>query len=243
MIKDMLKDKSFLVALGIFSSAVVVVILSLLFNTLGYAREFAFYLISSVVVVSAIGVVTVRNMVYSGFLLVLTFVSIAGIYALLNADFLAAAQILINGGAVTIMLIFAIWLTNNQGDTSHIPYSGLYRYVAFVFVGLGLFLVLILRLFGINFNPFGSPILSTTPIQWPLQTPIEQDTTVMIGKMFFNEYLIPFEVASVILLMALIGAIVLALKDSDIIKDREKEEQENEPKTPVHTGNTGNSNP
>lgn len=209
----LLKDKSFLTILTVFSTAVITVLLSLLFASIGYGKEFSFYLLSAIIVTSAIGVVTVSNMVYSGFLLVLTFVMIAGIYMQLNADFIATAQILINGGAVTIMMIFAIWLTNNKGDTALDSYSGTYKYVSFVFVGLGLFLVLLLRMTGINFNPWGSPILSVSSGNWSVSDPIAMNTTEKIGQLFFNEYLVPFEVASIILLMALIGAIVLALRE------------------------------
>lgn len=223
----MLKDKSFLTILIVFCGAVLTVLGSLIFSSIGYGKEFSFYLISALIIISAIGVVTVPNLVYSGFLLVFTFVMISGIYMLLNADFLAAAQILINGGAVTIMLIFAIWLTNNQHDSANESYSGYYKYTAFVFVGLGLFLVLTLRITGINFNPTGNPVLSVAPGNWNILEPIKMNTTEKIGSLFFGEYLISFELASIILLMALIGAIVLALREykfkEDELKNDEKE--------------------
>jgi len=209
----MLKDKSFLTILSVFVGAVLTVIASLTFASIGYGKEFAFYYLSILIVISAILVVTISNLVYSGFLLVFTFVLISGIYMLLNADFLAAAQILINGGAVTIMLIFAIWLTNTKNDSANQPYSEYYRYTAFVFVGLGLFLVLLLRITGINFNPIGSPVLSVSPGNWNILEPIKVNTTEKIGQLFFKEYLVPFELASIILLMALIGAIVLGLRE------------------------------
>lgn len=218
----MLKDKSFLTILSVFLGAVLTVLGSLIFSSIGYGKEFTFYYLSTLIVVSAIGVVTVSNLVYSGFLLVFTFVLISGIYMLLNADFLAAAQILINGGAVTIMLIFAIWLTNNQNDSANEPYSGYYKYTAFVFVGLGLFLVLALRITGINFNPAGSPVLSVAPGNWNILEPIKINTTEKIGQLFFTEYLVPFELASIILLMALIGAIVLALREYKFDENKEE---------------------
>lgn len=228
----MLKDKSFLISLSVFSVMVVLYLLSIVLGGLGFGKDLAFYSLAAIIVVSAIGVVAVSNIVYSGFLLVLTFVSIAGIYMLLNADFIAAAQILINGGAVTIMLIFAIFLTNSKADTANIPYSGTYRYVAFVFVGLGLFLILLLRMTGISFNFGGSPFITFGTNSWAVSNPVSINTTEKIGQMFFNQYLIPFEVASVILLMALIGAIVLALKDSDmkdpVLKEDLQESSETE---------------
>lgn len=213
----MLKDKSFLTVLTVFSSAVLMVLLSLVLGSIGFGKDLAFYALAFITVASAVGVVSLRNLIYSGFLLVLSFVSIAGIYVLLNADFLAAAQILINGGAVTIMVIFAIMLTNSQTDSSNQPYSFEYRFVGFVLSGLGLFLVFFLRMMGINFNLGGSPFISYSPVSWNIQEPISVNTTELIGKSFFGQYLIPFEIASIILLMALIGAIVLAMRDSDMI--------------------------
>lgn len=212
----MLKDKSFVTILTVFVTAVLMVVLSLVLGSIGFGKDLAFYAFASLAVLSAIGVVTLRNMVYAGFLLVLSFVSIAGIYVLLNADFLAAAQILINGGAVTIMVIFAIMLTNSTKDSSNIPYSFEYRFVAFVLSSLGIFLVLLLRMMGINFNIWASPFLSREAVGWNIQTPVEINTTEQIGRMFFGQYLIPFEVASIVLLMALIGAIVLAMRDTDM---------------------------
>lgn len=213
----MFKDKSFLTTFTVFASAVLVVLLTLVFGSIGYGKDLAFYIISGVTVISALGVVSARNLVHSGFLLVLTFVMTAGIYVLLNADFLAAAQVLINGGAVTIMMIFAIMLTNGNNDSSKEPYSFEYKFVAFVLAGLGLFLVVMLRTLGISFNFTQSPFVFTTPPVWNIQEPISINTTEKIGQMFFNQYLVPFEIASVVLLMALIGAIVLSMKDQDMI--------------------------
>ncbi|MBC7474920.1 MAG: NADH-quinone oxidoreductase subunit J [Candidatus Sericytochromatia bacterium] len=215
MLKDMLKDKSFLVSLTIFVTAVLMVLLSLTLGSIGYGKDLAFYTLSTVILVSAFGVVTARNLVYSGFLLVLTFVMIGGLYALLNADFLAAAQVLINGGAVTIMMIFAIMLTNSKSDTANIPYSFEYKFVAFVLSGLGLFFVLFLRMTGINFV-LAKPFIFTTPTAWSIKEPISVVTTGKLGEMFLGQYIVPFEIASIILLMALIGSIVLAMQDIHI---------------------------
>lgn len=213
----MLKDKSFLTVLTVFSTALVIVLLGLIFGGMGYGKDLAFYTLSIIMVGAAINVVAARNLVHSGFSLVLCFIMVAGIYVLLNADFLAAAQVLINGGAVTIMMIFAIMLTNNNADTANQPYSFEYKFVAFVLSGLGLFLVLFLRNFGLSFNFTQSPYVFMAPSVWAIQEPISMNTTEQIGLNFFGQYLVPFEVASVLLLMSLIGAIVLSMKDSDMV--------------------------
>lgn len=220
------KDKSFVVSLSIFVSAVLMVLLSLVFGSIGYGKDLAFYSLAAIILVSAIGVVTTKNLVHAGFMLVLTFVTISGLYMLLNADFLAAAQILINGGAVTIMIIFAVMLTNSKVDTANEPYSFEYRTVAFILSGLGLFFVLFLRLLDLNFSfqNFVPSVTNITPSSWNIKEPVSMFTTDKIGQLFFGQYLVPFEIASIILLMALIGAIVLALRDSDIVETNYEQE-------------------
>lgn len=213
----MFKDKSFLTTFTVFASAVAVLLLALVLGSIGYGKDLAFYVMAGIMIMSAVGVVAARNLMHSGFLLVLTFVMTAGIYVLLNADFLAAAQILINGGAVTIMMIFAIMLTNSSNDSAREPYSFEYKFVAFVLAGLGLFLVLILRNIGLSINFTQAPFVFLTPPAWSIQTPVSINTTEKIGQMFFNQYLVQFEVASVVLLMALIGAVVLSMKDKDMV--------------------------
>jgi len=169
-----------------------------LFGT-GVATDMIFYFLALLCIISAMGVVSLKNIVHSAFLLALTFVSIAGIFIMLGADFVAAAQILLYAGAVTIMMVFAVMLTSNE-IKSEAKYSIVYRYTAFIFIGLGLLILLLRNIW--NGKWFFSPPSGNVV-----------DTTLTIGKSFFNEYLLPFEVASVILLMALIGAIVLARKE------------------------------
>lgn len=161
-----------------------------------------FYFLGAIIIFSAIGVVTLKNIVHSAFLLVLTFVSIGCLYMTLKADFVAVVQILLYAGAVSIMLIFAIMVTSRT--ESHSQYSLFYRFLAFVFA-IGLLILII----GFTWN--ASWIFSVEP------TNIK--TTEIIGRAFFNEYIIPFEVASVILLMALIGAIVLSKREIKQVKE------------------------
>lgn len=149
---------------------------------------------------AALGVVLLSNIVYSAFLLAGVFLSISGIYILLNADFVAAAQILVYVGAVNVLILFAIMLVNKQEDFAELPGRWIRR-VATGFVCVGIFALL------------GTMVLLTP---WPVSVaevvPLE-NTMVEIGKHFFSDYLLPFELASVLLLMAMIGAIVLARRD------------------------------
>jgi len=148
---------------------------------------------------AALGVVLLSNIVYSAFLLAGVFISIAGMYLLLNADFVAAAQVLIYVGAVNVLILFAIMLVNKREDFAALPRSWV-RPVLTAVVSLGLFTLL-------------SGMVLVTP--WPLSSvPIAGDSSILvIGQHFFSDFLLPFELASVLLLMAMVGAIILARRE------------------------------
>lgn len=160
----------------------------------------SFVILAVMMVASALGVVLFDNIVYSAFLLGGVFISISGFYILLNADFVAAAQILVYVGAINVLILFAIMLVNKQEDYSKIPRRWI-RQGSTALVCGGLFALL------------GTMVLITP---WKLSTvsPAEVGNSVVaIAKHFFSDFLLPFELASVLLLIAMIGAIVLARRD------------------------------
>jgi NAD(P)H-quinone oxidoreductase subunit 6 len=159
----------------------------------------SFGILGLMMIGTALGVVLLPKIVHSAFLLAGVFISIAGLYILLNADFVAAAQILVYVGAVNVLILFAIMLVNKQEDYVELP-GRTVRRAATAIVCFGLFALL------------GTMVLATP---WSIDTtsmPIE-DTIVALGKHFFSDYLLPFELASVLLLMAMVGAIILARRD------------------------------
>ncbi|MFM7287422.1 MAG: NADH-quinone oxidoreductase subunit J [Cyanobium sp.] len=158
-----------------------------------------FLLLSATVVLGALGVVLLPNIVYSAFLLGGVFLSVAGLYLLLNASFVAAAQVLVYVGAVNVLILFAIMLVNKREDLSAIPGLALRRVLSGLVCG-GLF-ALLLR------------VAFTTPWALPGPPSVADEATIRIGEHLFSDYLLPFELASVLLLMAMIGAIVLARRD------------------------------
>ncbi len=159
----------------------------------------SFGILSAAVLLSALGVVLLKNVVYSAFLLGGSFISIAGLYFLLNADFVAAAQVLVYVGAINVLILFAIMLVNKEEDYAEVKGSGV-RQVATAFVCLGLFALL------------GTMVIST-PWAISSETAVGDGSIVTIGIHFFTDFLLPFELVSVLLLMALIGAIVLARRE------------------------------
>ncbi len=156
-------------------------------------EEFIFYVIASVTVIGAMGVVLARNVVHAALFLILALLAVAGVFILLSAEFLAIVQVLIYGGAVTILILFAMMLTRVRDmpqalDGPQRPFAAV---AASVFLGIS--------------------ILAVRSTDWPGET--EQITVVPfrdLGEALFRVWAVPFEIASLVLLVALIGAIILA---------------------------------
>ncbi len=160
----------------------------------------SFGILGVMMIGTALGVVLLPKIVHSAFLLAGVFISISGLYILLNADFVAAAQILVYVGAVNVLILFAIMLVNKQEDYAKLP-GRLIRKVATAVVCFGLFALL------------GTMVLVTP---WSLDSTspaVVENTVIALGEHFFSDYLLPFELASVLLLMAMVGAIILARRD------------------------------
>ena len=159
-----------------------------------------FSVLSLIIIVGSLGVILLESIVYSAFLLGGVFMSVAGLYLLLNASFVAAAQVLVYVGAVNVLIIFAIMLVNKKEDLKPIDNIKSRRIIS-----TSICLTLLSLLIRVDFSNI-----------WKLASPntsIGEGSTIRIGEHLFSDYLLPFEVASVLLLMAMIGAIVLALRD------------------------------
>jgi len=159
-----------------------------------------FTVLSIVIIIGSLGVVLLDSIVYSAFLLGGVFMSVAGLYLLLNASFVAAAQVLVYVGAINVLIIFAIMLVNKKEDLKPIKYLNSRKVISsLICITL---LSLLVRVDLSNVWNIANPKLS-----------IGEGSTIRIGEHLFSDYLLPFEVASVLLLMAMIGAIVLARRD------------------------------
>ncbi|MDC3234135.1 NADH-quinone oxidoreductase subunit J [Prochlorococcus sp. AH-716-A06] len=182
-----------------------------------------FSVLSLVVIIGALGVILLENIVYSAFLLGGVFMSVAGLYLLLNASFVAAAQVLVYVGAVNVLIIFAIMLVNKKEDLRPIE-----NIKSRKIISTSICLTLLSLLIRVDLSNI-----------WGLAEPsasIGEESTIRIGEHLFSDYLLPFEVASVLLLMAMIGAIVLARRDvmnedisTGLPVDQELIEKPNEP--------------
>ncbi|RCJ41236.1 NADH:ubiquinone oxidoreductase subunit J [Nostoc minutum NIES-26] len=159
----------------------------------------SFGILALMMIGSAIGVVVFSNIVYSAFMLGGVFISIAGMYLLLNGDFVAAAQVLIYVGAVNVLILFAIMLVNKRQDFAPFPSARL-RQILTAVVSLGLFALL-------------STMVLATPWAYSTSPVAGESSIVLIGEHFFTDFLLPFELASILLLIAMVGAIILARRE------------------------------
>ncbi|KAA3633191.1 MAG: NADH-quinone oxidoreductase subunit J [Calditrichaeota bacterium] len=165
-----------------------------------------FWIISMIMLVSAFMVVTLKNVFHCAIFLILTLFSVAGLFVMLNAEFLAAAQVLIYVGAISILMIFAIMLSSNfaKDKIRMTSKNAIVVSLPVMFFGLGVIALVVKTIVDIQ------PLWNRDPADL---TALPADNTMMIGKYLMTEYMLPFEVVSVLLLSAMIGAIVLARKE------------------------------
>lgn len=163
-----------------------------------FSGEFlAFMGLALVAVIGGVLLLNLTKVIHMVVALIFTFISIAGIYVLLSAEFVAAVQILIYSGAITIIMLFGIMLTKPYDESE--PKGGKWRKIL-VFLGVVGFA------FAIYIGIYNFPIEQ-------VPSNLEVNNTMQIGKALYTKHIIPFELVSVLLLVSLIGAIVLAKKD------------------------------
>jgi NADH-quinone oxidoreductase subunit J len=139
-----------------------------------------------------------RNPVTSAMFLVLTILSLAGLFVLLNAFFLAAVQILVYAGAVIVLFLFVIMLLDLKAEAQR----------KFNLIVVGLSVVVVGSLLGL----FGYTIW-TSKLGSNLPAPTLRGETIPLGQALFTQYLLPFEIVSVLLLVAMVGVVLLSKKD------------------------------
>jgi NAD(P)H-quinone oxidoreductase subunit 6 len=167
----------------------------------------AFLALGMLTLVPAVLVVSLRNLLHAALCLGVSFVGVAGLYLLLNAEFIAAAQVLVYVGAITVLILFAIMLT--QGATGATLSVATHSQALLGGVTAGVVMMIL-----------GAFIIQQP---WPmLEDPgIVMNTPRVLGLQLLTTYIIPFEVSSVVLLVALVAAIALA-RDEDTVSVEQK---------------------
>jgi len=159
--------------------------------------ENIFLMVSGLVIASAFWVVFSPNLIHSAVSLLFTLFGTAGLYVFLYADFIAATQVVIYVGGILVLIIFGVMLTNRI-DTPSIAAGSANQFIG----GMGAFAIFVMQI-GVIFN---------TP--WKIGSNQSREATVdTIGKLLLNEYLLPFEIVSILLLAALMGAALLSRRN------------------------------
>jgi NADH-quinone oxidoreductase subunit J len=158
----------------------------------------AFFALSVCIFAGAVFMLNMTRVVHMIFSIAFTFLSIAGIYVLLQAEFVAVVQVIVYTGAVSILAVFGIMMTRHDGKDEEKKRTG---YKFFVFVVVVAFLGLLI--WAIQGTPWGDHAADYD----------QMNNVKEIGKTLFNRFVIPFEVVSVLLLVALVGSIILAKEE------------------------------
>lgn len=161
-----------------------------------------FIVLASIATVTSVMMITRKNAVISAVFLVLNFFSLAGLYLLLNAQFIAVVQVIVYAGAIMVLFLFVLMLLNTEAEHQLFVDKKGIKFFAF-FIAVFVFIQLAFLIFK------GEPSKSLNPDQ---AASIKAGTIQTIGQQLYTNYIIPFEVAGFLLLAATIGALVLAKK-------------------------------
>jgi NADH-quinone oxidoreductase subunit J len=163
------------------------------------ATHFFFYLLSAIAIVSAILVITRPNAVHSALSLIMTLLSLAGLYLMLYAPFVAGVQIVVYAGGIMVLFLFVIMLVNLERAAKQEQFNKQWLVGLVVTLCLGgLFLLVFSK---------GQSLFPGTPLELA-----ETQNTQQIGIGLYQNYMLPFEIASLLLLVAIVGAVVMAKK-------------------------------
>ncbi|MBF0557714.1 MAG: NADH-quinone oxidoreductase subunit J [Nitrospirae bacterium] len=156
---------------------------------------------SVVMIVLSLLIISRKNPIHSILWMLVMFFHIAGLYLFLNAEFLAAVQLILYAGAILVLFLFVIMMLNLKKEVFAERYAG--EWPVAVFIGGTMLVLILLALTSLTQGPLGSFTIGV----------VQADTHARaIGRALYTQYLLPFEVASLILLVAVVGALVLAKK-------------------------------
>ena len=160
-----------------------------------------FYFVAGVIIIPALAVVLSENLFHAGLSMIVSFLGIAAVYAMLSAPFVAAMQVLVYAGAIAVILLFAFMLTHDIMEPQQTTTKFQQTASGLVCVVLAGFMV--------------RTLLSSSWQNLKAQAP-EGVSLEVLGTSFLTDFLVPFELVSILLLMTLVGAIVIARKEEEL---------------------------
>lgn len=183
------------------------------------AQQIIFIIISAITLGAAIMVVTDRNLFHAALFMMLSFLGVAGLYVLLESGFMAATQLLVYIGAISILVIFAIMMTRRLMQTTETPFNSQWVWAGLTAVLLfGLITAVILQQDRLTLDPNSANAFFAPSITDPVIEEAVNNNVVKLGISFVDseQYVLPFELASVLLLVALVGSIIVARPDQPV---------------------------
>lgn len=178
-------------------------------------EQILFYIFSTMLVLSAGAVITVRNPVHAAMFLVLCFVTTSALWLLLEAEFLAITLVLVYVGAVMVLFLFVVMMLDiniarmREGFTRYLPVGGIVAAIVVAIMGLA-----------VGRKHFGLDVVAA-----PAARPADYSNTRELGEQLYTIYVYPFEIASVVLLVAIVAAIALTLRTRPGTRYQKIEEQ------------------
>jgi NADH-quinone oxidoreductase subunit J len=163
--------------------------------------QIMFYFFAGLAVISAALVVTRRNVVQSAIFLITALLATAGIFLQLRAEFLFIVQVILYAGGIMVLFVFVIMLINLDVSLHQLQFNRQWWIGLLLALALGAQLTIAIAV--------GRSIL---PLEAPAPASALEPSTQLVGHVLFSEYMLPFEIASVLLLVAMIGAVVMAKK-------------------------------
>jgi NADH-quinone oxidoreductase subunit J len=171
------------------------------------ATTFFFYMLAGLAVLGGILVITRRNAVHSALALILTLLAVAGLYLMLYAPFVAGVQIILYAGGIMVLFLFVIMLVSIEKSQKEEQFNKIWLVGLLAALGLGgLFVAVFVRSAGTKGDAFAEVL------RRPLVTFADAANTQAVGQMLYQDYMFAFEIASLLLLVAIIGAVVMAKK-------------------------------
>ena len=181
-------------------------------------QAIAFYLFAGIVLISALMVITARNPVHSVLFLILAFFNAAGLFVLLGAEFIAMILVIVYVGAVAVLFLFVVMMLDI--DFKHLR-KGAMQYVPIGLVIGSVLLFELITLYGVwRFVP---DIHNNLDV--PMENFVGMSNTMAIGSVLYTEYVVPFQIAGLVLFVAMIGAIVLTLRVRPGVRKQKVSEQ------------------
>jgi NADH-quinone oxidoreductase subunit J len=164
--------------------------------------SFFFYFAAGVTIAGAVGVVAAPNPIYSVLSLIASFLGLAGLYLSLNAEFIAAVQVIIYAGAIMVLFLFVIMLLN-LGREERVPLRMPVQKLFGTIAGVAIFATLLKVI-------QSGPVLTGAKGIYPVERVSQLGNAEVVGKLLFTEYLLPFQAMGVLLFVGIVGAVVLA---------------------------------